>query len=371
MIKTLKSLQLINAYSTNNVGDAAIYNALLTMSQQHGFNQVVLPHIEESRATLQQRIGNIEKKLSSVSPCQQSLLAVGGDIFNNSRPKFVTRRFLKNAAQLSVAPKRTALFGQSIPRSCRGISFKWLCHKLRKIASVTVRDQESFQRLQSAGVNAKLSYDSVFAAEVNVDTVGLIQELYGAKNQNQLSELALISIRSFDQMYPQDSKKFMQAIVQLIRRLEKYGLSVGILLQSQVDASDGDANVIRHIQNECDVNVLDPFQIHQKLPHLKPWEISQGLIELSQLVIGVRYHTSIFRLMGGKMPFNIHYSNKGADLCHRLNVPGVSVDEFSVEKNFQDIVKTIDQSFAPGSIATQVREDFAQAIQRTQNAYGY
>ena len=186
MIKTLKSLQLINAYSTNNVGDAAIYNALLTMSQQYGFDQVVLPNIAESREVLQQRVGNIEKQFSSVSSTQQSLLAVGGDIFNNSRPSFITRQFLKNAAQLSIAPKRTALFGQSIPRSCHGMSFQWLCRYLKKVASVTVRDQESFQRLQQAGVNAKLSYDSVFAAEIDANTVKIIQELFGAKHQKAI-----------------------------------------------------------------------------------------------------------------------------------------------------------------------------------------
>ena len=371
MIKALKSLQLINAYSTNNVGDAAIYSALLTMSQHLDFDQIALPHVEESREKLQQWVGNIEKKISTVSPTQQSVLAVGGDIFNNARPTFITRQFLWNAAQLSVAPKRTALFGQSIPRSCHGISFKWLCHKLKKLASVTVRDQESFQRLQAAGVNAKLSYDSVFAAEIDENNVSQIKELFGSKHQNQLSELALISIRSFDQMYPQNSEKFVQNIIKLIKRLKAYGLSAGILLQSQVDASDGDINVIKYIQQECDVTVLDPFRIHQTLPHLKPWEISQGLVELSKLVVGVRYHTSIFRLMSGKMSFNIHYSNKGADLCNRLGVPGVSVDNFSVDKHFEEILQTMDQPFSSESIATQVREDFAQSIQRTQSAYGY
>ena len=79
-------------------------------------------------------------------------------------------------------------------------------------------------------------------------------------------------------------------------------------------------------------------------------------------MIGVRYHTSIFRLMSGKMPFNLYYSNKGEDLSQRLNVPGAAIEDFSVEEHFQSILNSANQHFDVDVIAKQVTTDFKQAI---------
>ena len=353
-----KRIQLINTYSINNVGDAAIYATLLKLLRKNDIDQISVSHLKESEDVLNAYLGENLKKQNTLK--DNDFLAVGGDIFNNSRPNLLTKQFINNLIQLSKRPKSTFVFGQSIPRSCSGISFRILCNQLKKVSSVIVRDQESFYRLQQAGVAVKLSYDSVFAAPINQHYVESVQSLF----KGQLSKTALISLRSFDQLYPHDNQAFAHKIEQLIKRFKQEGLRVSIILQSQVDQNDSDMEMIKKINSNTSVEVINPFSVQEKLPHISPWQITQAVISLAKIVVGVRYHTSVFRLISGKMPFNLYYSNKGEDLCQRLGVPGSSINNFSVKNDFSTILNTESQTFNSKVIADQVNEDFTQAVKR-------
>lgn len=148
---------LINAYSTLNLGDAAIYSAfrkLLPGVDLVGCVQDERPDPTLGVTFLPERPRNCEAYIS-----------VGGDIFNNSREWFVTKAFLMNLAELRHSARHTFLFGQSIPRSCHGLSFFLLQRYFKRLAAVCVRDAESHQRLCAAGVPARLSFDIAFVLE--------------------------------------------------------------------------------------------------------------------------------------------------------------------------------------------------------------
>ncbi len=356
-MNTIKNLQLLNTYSTHNVGDAAIYASICTMAKELGFNQFSFKKLIDVNE-LSEHIGHEVQNSDSRLDLLQQYLAVGGDIFNNARPLFLTKQFIVNISELRKSPKRTTLFGQSIPRSCQGISFRVLAMHLRALSCVCVRDQESYDRLRDAKINARMSYDTAFASLPKDEHLSQVKAL----NIPHIDRLALISLRSFDHLYPQDSQKFIQELVLLIKRFKSEGLSPAILLQSKVSNSDSDLALIRKIQLAISVDVIDPFELHRSLPQIAPWQIAQAITVLATIAVGVRYHTSVFRLTGGKMPFNLYYSNKGEDLTNRLAVPGIGVSDFSVDTHFDEIMKTKDMQFDAALVAAQVRNDFAFSL---------
>ena len=346
----------MNTYSLNNVGDAAIYAGLIKLAHSQGLNNFQFPKLMNAKADISRNLGTAFESFES-KKCP-SYLAVGGDIFNNARPQFVTKQFLSNIQDLSKDPKSTVLFGQSIPRSCRGLSFKYLSYRLKKLSNVFVRDFESFHRLKQQGVNVKLSFDSAFAAPIDLNHHHIIADI----NEYSFDKLVLISLRCFGELYPQNNQIFTQELIQLVKKLRSLGLIPAIILQSDVNENDSDKKVIEEINQYVSVVTIDPFLIHRKIPNIAPWQITQALIAQAKIVIGVRYHTSIFRLMAGKMPFNLYYSNKGEDLSKRLNVPGAAIEDFSVEEHFQSILNSANQHFDVDVIAKQVTTDFKQAI---------
>ena len=364
---THHAIQLINVYSCNNVGDAAIYASLVDMAQ--GIT-VCWPENQQNSLANNLKIGDAAM---SHSPCREvdMHLSVGGDIFNNVRPKLITRRFLQNLAQLRAQPQSTALFGQSIPRSCQGLSFQLLSSSLKNIANVTVRDQESYERLCKAGVNANLSYDAVFSQQLQQRWVeSVAYQLHGVIN---FAETAIISLRPFDSLYQYDSQRCLEKIVGLCHELKQQSYVPTILQHASVDGKDADALMISEIQKQCAVKVIDPLSINQNTflksshPSLKiskmttPWQFTMAAISMAAIVVGIRYHTSVFRLAANKMPFNVYYSNKGQDLCDRLSVPGVSIQDFCPQQHIGDILKTADQRFDSQVIRQQVHADFKQA----------
>ena len=354
-----KQLQLINTYSVNNVGDAAIYAALYHLAKTNGFDTISAPALELNRDILQAHLGvEISEKVLR----NTHYLSVGGDIFNNARPALMTKQFLKNVYVLNRHAKNTALFGQSIPRSCQGMSFRLLASQLKKLSSVVVRDQESFNRLQQLAVSAKLSYDTVFAAPINLDHHREVQEHF--QRELDLDNLVIVSLRSFDHLYPANNERFLLEIQRLFALLKEAGLQLGIILQSKVDHSDSDLDTIKALNKQQKIKLIDPFLAHTTLAHIAPWQIAQAIIAEAKLVIGVRYHTAIFRLLGGKMPFNIFYSNKGQDLQERLAVPSCSVADFAAEKYFSEIIATQNQVFDAKVITQQVSNDFSYVAQR-------
>lgn len=361
-----KTLELINVYSCDNIGDAAIYASFIDMAQSQ---QVVWPVNQLDVNDNNQKVGHIAGQWREHSPVD-GRISVGGDIFNNARPKLVTKRFLQNVFQLQKTPATTALFGQSIPRSCHGMSFKLLSYALRKMASVTVRDVESYQRLQAAGVAVKLSYDAVFSQTVQPQwlervTTALIDHI-------DFQETALISLRPFDGMYQYDTRSCIKQLVALSEELSQQGYVPTVLYHAQVDGQDDDALMVQAIQQQTHIKVIDPFQLAEKIAEtvaderntLTPWQCGMAAVALAELVIGVRYHTSIFRLAAGKMPFNLYYSNKGQDLTTRLSVPGMSIQDFVAAEHIEQVLETATMSFDHAVIARQVRQDFAHCLQQ-------
>ncbi len=351
--QVIQTLELSNVYSCNNIGDAAIYASLIDMAESFA---VYWPANQFDVGTNNQQVG-CTGVAHNPYLSMDARLSVGGDIFNNARQKLITKTFLSNLYQLMVCPSATALFGQSIPRSCHGISFYCLAKVLRNVASVTVRDVESYQRLSQAGVNAKLSYDAVLSQS---PSESLLEQVRGIMAANvDFKETALLSLRPFDAMYAYNTDRCIEQLVICCQKLSQSGYVPTFMHHAKVDHKDGDAAMIEHIGQRTPIKVIDPFAL---APDLVPWQFAMAVTAMAELVIGIRYHTSIFRLAAGKMPFNLYYSNKGEDLCNRLLVPGMAIADFDAEKHIELVIETSGMTFDNLSVAQQVRADFEQAM---------
>ena len=341
---------LINTYSTYNIGDYAIYSALQKMLIPHTVNAVFT---DNSPYTI--------SGINYVSQLPESdcYVSVGGDIFNNPRQYLITRQFLKNLRQLVSSPKRTILFGQSIPRSCCGLSFFLLCQVLRQISAVVVRDQESHQRLRRAGINSVLSYDTAFVLRRDE-----LADSEAAQRFNRMQldndNCVLISLRGFDSLYAYDNSSFINQIIQLCEGLIKAGKQPVLLIQADASINDSDTFMAQTIQSQVDgLPSINAFQHSKRVTHS---QFLQSVICHAGMVVAVRYHTAVLALAGGKVPYNLYYSNKGKDLCDRLNIPGADIHEFDPDAELQVILSTHNKAFDSKALAHQVTEDFNTAL---------
>lgn len=335
----------VNAYSTQNIGDAAIYSALATLSPQ----TVVAAFADVTPEDIPQ------VQVQPTLPTCDVYISVGGDIFNNARESLVTKAFLQNLGQLYRHSAATFLFGQSIPRSCHGLSFFLLTQALKRLAAVAVRDAQSHERLTQAGVVAKLSYDAAFALEVSEAGKATAQSLMQSQNLDP-GRVALISLRTFNSaMYGSGGQRFIQQMVELCQELQTRGHQPVLLLQSQIPA-DLDLAVATQICSQVPgVAIFDPFLPSRSLPN---WQIVMGALAISHLIIGVRYHTSVLALACGRIPFNLYYSNKGQDLTQRLGIPGCLIADFQPYSSIETIEKTSLLDFDHQSIRQIVQNDF-------------
>ena len=340
---------LINMYSTHNLGDAAIYAALDGMLQQHQLSALVAEN------QLEQIQGWVIERQDM--PCD-AYISVGGDIFNNSRPNLITRNFLSNLWQLFRQRRKTLLFGQSIPRSCQGLAFALLCDVLKTLPSVTVRDQESWGRLCDAGVNADLSYDLAFFHYPKPQAKALARDVL-FQHQLTPSRTVLISLRHFDDLYKHDNQRFINNLVYLCQGLNTAGLQPALLLQSQAEGDDGFlAQAVR--AQLPSLPVIDALRHPESL---KSYEFLQGLLAVAGLTVGVRYHASVLALAAGRMPFNLHYSNKGQDLCDRLAVPGCNVADFDPQQGIEPLLACVGRSFNDGAIRQRLQSQLCAALE--------
>ncbi|MCP9834546.1 polysaccharide pyruvyl transferase family protein [Cyanobium sp. Aljojuca 7A6] len=338
---------MINAYSTLNLGDAAIYSSfrkLLPDVELVGCVQDERPDASLGVTFLPDRPTNCDAYVS-----------VGGDIFNNSREWFVTKAFLKNLAELRHSPTRTILFGQSIPRSCHGLSFLLLQRYFKRLAAVCVRDAESHQRLCAAGVPARLSYDIAFVLESSP-----LAEATARQCLEQLeidpSQAAVLSVRGFDSMYGHDNGAFVSRMVQLSVELSGAGLRPIVLIQSGAYGSDNDLEVAAAIQERAPgTAILNPFVDHPAVPS---WQLAMALFALVDYVIAVRFHTAVLSLAAGRVPYHLHYSNKGRDLCRRLELPGCDLASLDPPSALAAILATRGRPFDHQPLREQVRRDF-------------
>lgn len=343
---------LLNVYSTNNLGDAAIYSAIARLAQ----GRRVLARVgAESFATP----GVTPVPALPVCP---TYVGVGGDIYNNPRPRLITRRFLANLRELTKRPRQTFVFGQSIPRSCRGLSFQLLSQVFRRLAGVVVRDEESHRRLTDSGVRSTLCHDLAFALSMapGIESAAAIAF---AEQELVAERTALISLRAFDHLYAVETEDMLTRIADLIRALERRGHQPALLIQADADSSDSDRAVAARLQRDLPgLRVIDTLR---PVGGLGGWPLLLGILARAHLVIGVRYHAAVLRLVAGRMPFVLHYSNKGADLCRRLAIPGCSANGFDVETNLAAIEATAGQAFDPQPLRRDVQEQFQRQMAAT------
>ena len=329
---------LIHFYSSENVGDAAILAAL-------------------HRLTGRDRLRPLAPGERAAAGAASLLISVGGDIFNNGRPGLVTRRFLQKLEQLRWAPERTILFGQSIPPSCDGTALRLLAFYLRGIASVTLRDPVSVERLAARGVRAQLSVDTVFALDAGDADRAAARRIYAEAGLSG-EETALFSIRNFNRMYPVGEAAYLARITETMHGMQCAGMQAAVLLQANVNDDDTDLKLAEKLRADVPgLKVLNPFGGGGT-----PWRTALGLVAEAGAVIGTRYHTAIFRMVAGKMPVGLWYSNKGEDLHRRFGVPGASAGEFEPGAIVQAALDSANRAYDPAPLRAQVFADFRRAI---------
>lgn len=349
----LELIGLINAYSTLNLGDAAIYSALRTLLP----GADLVAHVQDPEPDPSLGIRFLPRRPDGCS----AYVSVGGDIFNNSREWLITKAFLQNLAELTRHASRTLLFGQSIPRSCHGLSFFALCRCLRRLAAVCVRDAQSHVRLRQAGVEARLSFDTAFVLEGSDPARRAALALFQAGGLDP-SRSAVLSVRAFDSMYTHDNERFVDRMAALCRGLDQADLTPAILIQSRAYGADNDLDVARSIAARSPGTViLDPFHHDSGVPC---WQLAMGVFQLAQRVIAVRYHTAVLALATGTVPFHLHYSNKGQDLCTRLQLPGSGLGGFDPADTLNAVLSAPRDGFDHQSLREQVRRDFAWCLGR-------
>ncbi len=352
-MKVAMNLHLVNEYSSDNLGDAVIYESLVQLASPIG----VLSSLDLSQ---RERVRGL---LPNCRPGPADLhVSVGGDIFNNARKYLVTKKFLQNTRLLAACPpRRSFMFGQSIPESCQGLSFRILCGVLRRLSSVTVRDARSYRRLVAAGVSAHLSFDLAFAYHSAARSIDAGRALF-EKSGIDSERCVLVSVRSFNAMYPHDNRLFTDKIAELCRLLLLRGHSPAVLLQADVGAGDNDSIIVTELRRRIpQLSVLQPLQVgggHH------PIDALAGAIALAHSVVAVRFHTTILRLLAGRQSYNLHYSIKGQDIVERLNLPGVDLDSFEPRAAVEDIERSAQMSFDPTPQRESVRSAFEHSVSK-------
>ena len=346
------TIGLLNVYSTRNLGDAAIIASLAQMAPGGSVQAV----IEEPDPVPVRGVENVLDLAAA-----RHFVSVGGDIFNNARPAFVTRRFLANLGALLQAPGHTMVFGQSIPRSCRGLSLRLLAAIWRRLASVTVRDVESARLLRRLGVPCELSFDTAFALSPEPGAAAAARALLDASGLEP-ERTALISIRGFDALYGQDQQRFERTILELADHLEVAGLQPALLLQADVDERDSDRAIASSLMSRRPT--LGMIDAMLPITGVSPVGLLIGLLEVAEVVVAVRYHTAVLRLVAGRLPYVLAYSNKGQDLIDRLGLPGAPLSAFDPKSAMDDIVGTASAPFDAGPLRHEVRSAFASNLAR-------
>ncbi|MEM9356282.1 MAG: polysaccharide pyruvyl transferase family protein [Pseudomonadota bacterium] len=342
---------LINIYSARNLGDAAIMSALGQLSPRGHVVARRSDDIDEIDIRALEWAGD-------TNDCGR-FVSVGGDIFNNARPSLVTRAFLGNVWQLYQRRRKAILFGQTIPASCQGAALQLLARVLRNLPAVVVRDEASLALLRAHGVDAQLSFDTAFALEPTLSGEQAARSLFEATGLEP-ERTTLLSVRSFDALYPHDREHFVERMVQLANRLSDRGHQVAVPIQSDVSANDSDRLLANELAGRTDaISVLDLFApLSEEDDYV---ERLVGAMAIANIVVGVRYHATVLRLAAGRMPYNLSYSRKGEDIGRRLNLCGAELAAFDPDQEVAAIEATAAQDFDVALIRANVRESFAHA----------
>ncbi len=344
-------IHLLNEYSSHNLGDAVIYETLA---------QLLSPLSVRSALPTDLRAFARGLCTEGRPEADDAFLSVGGDIFNNARPWLASRRFLQNVRALAQPdPQRTMLFGQSIPSSCRGVALRLLARTLRRLSSVTVRDVQSHQRLRELGVKAELSWDIAFACEPAPGVEAAGRALFERAGIDA-NRCALISVREFDTMYPGNRSDFVARMAALATRLKRRGHAPAVLIQAASTGGDSDLAMALELQRQVPkLAILCPFSLgggHH------PVDAVIGAIAQANSVVAVRYHTAVLRLLAGRTPYSLHYSNKGQDLADRLGLPGSHLHGFDTDAAVTGLEASADRLHNPAAQTAQVRESFGHGL---------
>jgi polysaccharide pyruvyl transferase WcaK-like protein len=345
-------LGLISTYSTRNLGDAAIYAALARLAPR----RCVHIDLRESYPTIVHGVQRDE----SLQDCD-AFVSVGGDIFNNARPRLVTRRFLQLLREVFTRADRAFVFGQSIPPSCRGLSLRMLTGAFRRLGAVVVRDVQSHRLLRERGIPAELSYDTAFVLRPNTDAFGAAYDMLDAHGLAP-DRTALISLRGGSSMYGLDDAQCDLDLAAIATQLAARGHQPAFLVQADCDSGDSDkTQAMRLARMTGGVPILDPFAVP---PPASPHEVLTALLSVANIVVGVRYHSSILRLVAGRVPFVLYYSNKGRDLSERLGLPGQKLTTGVGPELIAAVERSAEMDFDPDPISRDVAEHFQRCIQR-------
>jgi polysaccharide pyruvyl transferase WcaK-like protein len=290
-----------------------------------------------------------------------AFVSVGGDIFNNARPKLITRRFMQMLGELFTRRERAFVFGQSIPKSCQGISLRLLASAFRRLQGIVVRDVRSHKLLKDYGVEAGLTYDTAFVLRPQTyafsDAFALLNE-HGLDPQ----KTALISLRAGSAMYGLEDDECEHDLLMIAEALAKRGHQPAFLIQSDCNAFDSDKTLaLRLCQKAPSVPIIDPFAVQ---PPASPCDVLTALLSIANIVVAVRYHSAILRLISGRAPFVLYYSNKGLDLSERLNLPGGKLSSGMSSDMIAEIERSADMDFDPNPIARDVTENFYACLQK-------
>lgn len=345
-------LGLISTYSTRNLGDAAIYAALAKLAPERRVHTDLI----ESYPTVVRGV----QRDHSLRDCD-AFVSVGGDIFNNARPGLVTRRFLQLLKEVFLHGDRAFVFGQSIPPSCRGLSLRMLTSVFRRIGAVVVRDVQSYQLLKQRRVEAELSYDTAFVLRQNTDALGAA---YDMLDQHGLvpDRTVLISLRGGSGMYSLSEAECDRDLIAIASQLSARGHQPAFLIQADCDAGDSDkTQALRLSRMIGGLPILDPFAVK---PPLSPCDVLIALLGVANIVVGVRYHSSILRLISGRAPFVLYYSNKGRDLSERLKLPGCKLTAGVGPDLIGAIERSAEMDFDPDPISRDVAEHFHRCIRQ-------
>jgi polysaccharide pyruvyl transferase WcaK-like protein len=345
-------LGLISTYSTRNLGDAAIYAALARLAPERR----VHTDLVESYPTV---VHGVQRD-HTLQGCD-AFVSVGGDIFNNARPGLVTRRFLQLLKEVFRRGDRAFVFGQSIPPSCRGLSLRMLAAVFRRIGAVVVRDEQSFHLLKQRGVQAELSYDTAFVLRQNTAALGAAYDMLDRHGLDP-DRTALISLRGGSGMYGLNNAECDRDLIAIASQLAARGHQPAFLVQADCDAGDNDkTQALRLSRATGGLPILDPFAVQ---PPSSPCDVLIALLAVANIVVGVRYHSSILRLISGRAPFVLYYSNKGRDLSERLKLPGCKLTTGVSPDLIHEIERSAEMDFDPNPISRDVAEHFHHCIQQ-------
>jgi polysaccharide pyruvyl transferase WcaK-like protein len=128
-----------------------------------------------------------------------------------------------------------------------------------------------------------------------------------------------------------------------------------------VDVHDEDLSLAHRLRRAVpSLKVLNAFRAPSE--GIEPWALACGATALARIVVGVRYHTAVFRLMAGRRAFVAYYSQKGRDLVERLGQPGCAIDALDAEAQLGAIEASAETAFDIASIRQRVRADFRSAL---------